>query len=347
MRSYIKFLFAAVLVPAIGCAPAVRLDVLKPAEVFVPPHIETVAFVDRSKAATKGQKALGILEGALTGEAIGADNAGRREAARGLVETLQGSPRFNVVQGANQKTDSNLFDKELRWPVAKRICKELGCQAIVALEAFDSDSFVDMSQEKYTETVDGREVKRVRHVAVRETSVVVAWRLYDTTERIVLDDRRDYKERDSWRGTGPNPDAARADLPGQIPTIEDVAFRSGKAYGKRIAPVYITVTRNYYKGKDQRMKDAVAYIRGQNWEEALELWRAVYRSAPDDKTKGQAAFNIALYWEVRGDLPKALSKAKEAQKLFPNGKTSGYVHTLDKRRQDQARLRKQMSGAPE
>ena len=347
MRSIFKFVVAVVLVPVVGCAPAVRLDVLKPAEVFVPPHIETLAFVDRSKATSRGQKALGILEGALTGEAIGADNAGRREAGRGVVETLQGSPRFNVVQGSSLPADSNLFDKELRWPVAKRICKQLGCQGIVALEAFDSDSFVEMSQEKYTETIDGREVKKLRHIAVRETSVVVAWRLYDTVERIVIDDRRDYKERDSWKGIGPNPDAARADLPGQIPTIEDVARRSGKSYGKRIAPVYITVTRHYYKGKDQRMKDAVAYIKGQNWDSAVELWRAVYRSAPDDKTKGQAAMNIALFWEVKGDLPKALSKAKEAQKLFPNGKTSGYVHTLDKRRQDQARLRKQMSGAPE
>ena len=64
-----------------GCSAKLDLEVLAPAQVSVPGHIQTIAFVDRSRSKNVGQGLLGALEGALSGEAIGADSEGREAAA--------------------------------------------------------------------------------------------------------------------------------------------------------------------------------------------------------------------------------------------------------------------------
>jgi hypothetical protein len=263
-----------------------------------------------------------------------------------LVEVLENSPRFNVVSAANIHSESNLFDKELRWPVARKICATLGCEGIVALEAFDSDSFVEITHEKYTDTVDGKQVSKVRHIAQRETTVHVAWRLYDTIDRVVVDDKRDHKERNSWRKTGPTPDAARAALPSQVHTIENVAYGSGKKYGARIAPIYISVSRTYYGGnKSDRLKSAKSYVKVGEWEEARKIWQEIVDTETDGPLKAMALHNIAVYHEVHGELKKALVVIGKAQKVSPMSGIFSYQQTLDRRRQDQKKLNKQMKGA--
>ena len=63
-------------------------------------------------------------------------------------------------------------------------------------------------------------------------------------------------------------DDAIADLPSQIDTVVDVGTRAGREFGVRIAPIYITVRRAYYGGKDARLKTAATHVRALDWQGA-------------------------------------------------------------------------------
>ena len=80
-----------------ACAPKVAIQVLEPSHITAPSHIQTVAFVDRSRVDGAGEMVLGAIEGLLTGEAIGADNSGRDEAEKGFREVFGETPRFDLV----------------------------------------------------------------------------------------------------------------------------------------------------------------------------------------------------------------------------------------------------------
>lgn len=337
---FYRSLFAVPLLALVACAPKVSVEVLRPADVALPATIRTLAVVDRSAPKGVGEGVLGTLEGALTGEGILEDREGASEAMEGLVGVLSQSPRFEVVRinATNAQVESSVWDREMTWSTAKRLARNVNADAIVALEAFDSDSRVDSRVD--TETTNGTTTQT--HVASRETRVLAAWRVYDVEQERILDDVRDRAYTDTWEETG----ATRAEAVGKLPTraftVLDIGRDAGNAYGIRISPTYLWVSRAYYGGGSPRLKEAKHHVKAQDWEGAAQLWREAAKNA-DPKVRGRAEFNLALSMEVGGDLQGALEMAKKAAIDLHNGRARGYVSTLQYRLRDAERLEDQMA----
>ena len=129
-----------------------------------------------------------------------------------------------------------------------------------------------------------------------------------------------------------------------IPGLERelLAAKAGDSYGKRIAPVWVNVSRAYYntaKGADKEaMEQAHRLTQAGKWEEAAEIWHDLLSSARDSKTKGKAAHNLALALERNGNLKEAEDWASKAYTQYGNKTSQAYVYTLQQRISDQERL---------
>jgi hypothetical protein len=329
-----------------ACAPKVRMQVLVPADVFVPTHIQTVAVIDRSKPAGAGEAILGILEGALTGEEIGADTEGRRAAIQGVTHVLEGSPRFHVLTPAldREGSDTSLFDERMHWKTARRICKRIGCEGIVALEAFDSDSSVSIEVGTETRTVNGVD-KEVRVVtAERDTHITSAWRLYDVHNKTIVDDRRDHAHRETHEAEAPSEPAAREKLPAQTPAVTQAATQSGITYGQRIAPTYTTVTRALFAAGHADLRRGARFAKSEQWKKARAVWRELAKEGQAPKIRAKALHNIAVALEREGKLSNALAKARAAEELGGKARMRRYVQALMRRVDDKERVKRQMAG---
>lgn len=113
-----------------------------------------------------------------------------------------------------------------------------------------------------------------------------------------------------------------------------------------LLPHWNEVTRFYYDGGNVEMRDAGVCLRENDWEGAYDLWKMSY-----EKKKGQqkmkAAFNIALYYEMKDDLEKADEWMENARKLVKPGSSdaqliSFYSAELGKRAGKLSKLRIQM-----
>jgi hypothetical protein len=328
-----------------ACNPSLQLQVLEPSIVTSPPDIHTLAVVDRSRAKNVGQSILGSLEALVTGEDIGADNMGRAQAMTAVVTGLRNSPRFQAVEPfvPRKELESSLFDTEMSWSTARRICKEAGCQGIVSLEAFDSDSSIDVQRKQEKTTDDnGNEVVRTVFEAQRQTRVVTGWRYYDVLEKQIIDDVRSWDRAYTWTERGPSRDRALELLPRQGDAVAYVGGLAGADYARRIAPTYRWVTRSYYGRGDDTLKLAKNHVKAVDWAGAAQLWEGLHSDSPDPKIRGKAAFNLALSAEVEGDLRNAASWATEAAVLLANGKSRNYRALLERRLREQERLEAQM-----
>ncbi len=339
----------ALLGTAVGCGPAITLRVLEPAAVTVPPHVDTLAVIDRSRPSDAGEGVLGVLEGVVSGEAIGVDTEGRHSALEGLGAGLGNSPRFRVVRTITNRGEvkSSLFDTDIPWEAAELLCADLGCNGIVALEAFDSDSRVEheVETEEY-EDEEGKKRTRKVHVVRRFTHVLAAWRVYDLVQRRVVDEARDHSTRRSWRGDGDTEAEAMGELPSQYHTVREVAFESGEHYAARIAPTWVRVRRPYFVTGHDGLRDAKPYVMADDWLAAEQLWHEV-REYGDPKARAKAAFNLALACEVDGRLARAVEWASEAVVDLPKPRVRRYLSLLKRRLAEQELLQEQMSGAPE
>jgi hypothetical protein len=329
-----------------SCTSATQLSVLQPAEMTLPDHIEIIAAVDRSKPA-KGFNT--VAEGILTGEGLGQDRAGRRRAIDGLTSSLTRTPRFQVKNTGLELEGSKAGDRfppPLDWGEVSALCEQYGAHALLAIEQYDTDNFISTTaQQEKRKDKDGKETIRTYFDARMNVIVKIGWRLYDPERKIIIDEFLGVEEINS-NARGDTDEAARRNLPSQSAASQDVSYIAGQHYGMRIAPVWITVSREFYptaKGAaKEKMQQAARYADAGQWEEAARIWNALVSNPPDAKTAGRAAHNLAVAGERLGKLDLALEWAERAYLDFGNKRDQEYIHVLRMRINDERKVESQL-----
>ncbi len=341
---------ASIALVASACMPKTSMRVLEPASVDVDPDIQVIGVIDRSRASNAGQTVLGVLEGIVTGETLGADTQGREAAIEAALRVLEESPRFEVARPQiGEAAEGGLFDRELDFRTVKRICRRAGCDALLALEAFDSDSALQIDGITVTSLTNIDQLKRqiadldIDDVSAQsETTVMASWRLYDADEDVVVDEMRDRTRTYRWQESGSLVDVRRA-MPMAGASVAQAGTGIGGDYAARIAPSWQWLTRRYYGGGSPELRSAKRYVKAGDWDGAMRVWEGLL-SNPSPRVRGKAEFNLALAHEVQGNFSEALTHARAAAVSLHNGKARGYVFTLEQRQRDDARLAHQMSG---
>lgn len=165
-----------------------------------------------------------------------------------------------------------------------------------------------------------------------------------------------------WETSGSNLTQTTNRLISHKELLTQASEFAGSIPVKKLLPHWKTGHRYLFAGGSAPMRDAVIYIRENNWPDAIRQWRKLYEQKKGKK-KMQAAHNIAIGYEMQDSIPEALEWAQKAQKLaFRLDKveekktrqgvdaekaphyalTSFYVAELEKRKSDLPLLNMQM-----
>lgn len=327
-----------------SCATSgLNLEVLQAADILVADDIKTLALVNRYRPAKK-KKVLNVLEGLVTGEGIGQDRRAADEALTGLTDALAGSPRFSITRPNVELEGSGLgtFPEPLSPEFVKEITAENGAQALVTIEAFDSDMNTSCTSRTETIKEDGVERQVTVFEAARSVDVTVGWRFYDGVTGELIDEFR-MGDNVCFNADGATEREAIRSLPNDEYVVREIGRVTGLHYSQRISPTWVTVHRRYYtKGSDNLRAGAIQMENGRI--EKAEGWWKKDENHPEDKVQGRIAFNKALAAEMRGDLETAIDLAIEADRLGVR-KGRGYAAELRYRIDEAVRLDAQMRGA--
>lgn len=323
---------------------SVSMQVLKPAPISVPRHIQKVAVVNRSRASEEN-KTMNMFEGIITGEGIYADREGAEECLAGLRQTLTRTDRFTVAQPAGldlRGTGTGMMATPLSWEQVEKICKDNSVDAIIALESFDSDSRVTMSAAPVqTRDPKGNPITVTEHRAAMRMDVKTAWRIYDPQNKSIVDEFKSLDDM-GFNANGPTPEAARLALPIKRDAVKKTGYFAGQQYGNRISPSWVSVSRAYYTKYNDNFKLAAKKVRYKDWDGAAEIWKKEALGA-DKQAAGMACYNMAVAAEVQGNLDAAVEWANKAYKDFENFKALSYKQTLEQRIYDVKRLEQQLN----
>ncbi|GHT35484.1 hypothetical protein AGMMS49574_24960 [Bacteroidia bacterium] len=140
-----------------------------------------------------------------------------------------------------------------------------------------------------------------------------------------------------------------------LPTPDDALRIAAKYIGMKISSAFVPhwneETRWYFTSVGSRWKKASAYAGAEKWESASESWQSLYENASGWIEKAKSASNLALYYEMSGDLKKARDLASESYELFLKNKgeenaytliQKQYMLTLEKRLQNDRKLNLQI-----
>ncbi len=349
MKQSAYLLFFSLLLLSQACTKSVAIRILQPAEMMVPEHIQTIVTIDRSKPSSGF---LTFVEGLISGERINQDRRGRKEALTGLSHALTRTPRFQVKHSdltlEGSKGGINMT-YPLDWAQVQSICNQYGADALISIEAYDSDAIITTNS--YTVTrkdENGNQYKEVRYRAEADINIRIGWRFYDPKRKIILDEFT-VQTGESYSATGNTAEQAQNNLPDLAYKAFDLSRIAGEKYGMRIAPVWITVRRSFYtNGKKpfkEQMQKAARMAERDQWEAASQIWQQLVKNA-DDKTAGRAAYNLAVAAERLGYLQTALKWAEKAYLDFNFNPASQYIQDLKVRINDARLLEYQMHQKP-
>jgi len=147
----------------------------------------------------------------------------------------------------------------------------------------------------------------------RKLSANLSCKLTDvrTGEILVADEFRSMKRSEV---SAPTAVKARAKILSESALANAALNDCSKRLVKALAPHQVWRKREIEKGDGNRMKTALQYAEKGMWEDAFGIWQGVRKNTPDKEEKNyvHSTANLALYYEVQGDLEKAKELYKES-----------------------------------
>jgi len=329
----ITILIASLLLLS-GCgASRISFDIPVPAVQTVPDDIKSIAIVNRSLPSNKD---MNMLEGVLTGEGLDQDSLPMQFVLRGLDESLRGSAMFRVVKIPEVLVGSGvgtLLPEALPWETVESLCEKYNTDALIALEAYDSDFIITgASASNNLLNIEARGV----------VTVNCGFRMYHPASRIILDEYM-YRHQMNWGGGGFSVVAAADALINRKRAIERASLEAGSLYSSRLIPGWIYISRDYFKrGKgNYDLAEGARMMQLNDWDRAIAALERALQSNKR-KVRGRAAHNLAIINEILGDLYQAKEWTTVAWGQNRIRKSRHYGYILTRRIQERELINYQM-----
>lgn len=319
----------------------VRLTLVRPADLMIQENIRSIAIIDRTvQEETKKNK----IEQVVTGEAFHQDEQAVRQIAEGFIEACSGTKRFETVRTLERfmaDGTKTTFPTPLDWNLVSELCTKYNTNALLSIEIFDTDFLLTNNPVKIdTQTEDGKVNTRVEFRANGVAVINLGIRLYDPENRLIIDEFQT-SHRLNFDAQATTLQAALNQLLDKTEAINKVSFDAGFIYGERITPTYYEVTRYFFDKPKKVLGTGVRYSEVADWNNAIKAWTKVVENG-DDKDAGRAAYNIAVAWEVLGDLEKAKEWAAKSHTEFAEKDADEYYRILSNRIREDIRASGQM-----
>lgn len=337
----LSILWFLIFFPGFGSG-RITFKVLESALVSLPDHIQTVAIIDRSLPQDTDAS---IIEGILTGEGMNQDKLASQMALDGLTSILQNSAQFRTIRTNEVMKRPGIdghFPDPLAWEIIEAFCQEYDVDAILVLEGFDSDFIITHGTAAKKTSDDELFSLGFTFYARGLATVNLSFRLYDPAQKAIIDQYY-FDHTMTWDAGGGSINAAIGALMTKDAAIRDASYDAGMAYGQRITPSWFYITREYYKRSkgDPDLAEGARMMEANDWDRAIEAL-ALAAESGKRKTKGRAAHNLAVVYEILGDLETAKEWATVAWGKYKNRGSKDYGYILTRRINDQKILEQQL-----
>lgn len=326
---YFKFLFAACIALTFSnCKTSnLRFKLFNPPIVRLPDNVKQMAIVNRTIVdSTKKNK--DIIEMVISGEAFLGDKLGAEDCIFSFQRYMNNYGPVAAVIPDKHRLYGNIggFNTDpLEWKTVNKICRETNSSVLMSLEKFDTNSDATIAGitngvNVVNNVLNGNGAQGSKDIRY---AVAYGWVLYDTLTRTILYYNDDIVH-EIARGL-----PILAPLPTEA--VKNTAAFIGEREASKFNSTFYWVHREYYK-KGKSTDFTIAYRKAvvNDWDGAIMIWQECAKSRKA-KTASRACYNIAIAYEVKGDVKEALRWAQKSYEINGASMAREYVYTLQNR----------------
>lgn len=251
---------------------------------------------------------------------------------KALGELLFESDRYDVVIPVDRNIYRSLSyaqtNEPLSWEYVESVCNEFQTDALIVLENLAMKTSTKYNTK--TEFGDAFEFEKTYYASVTYFSRA-HWRIYYPAKKQIIVDYKSTQDTLFWEDYQYKLITVFNNLPSIKKAAIETGINAAINFSDLIAPRWVEVSRYYYIVGDTAIDNSIKLAADGNWEEALNNW-LLYEDKGGSSDRSKILLNIALAYEMTGDIDKAIEKVRKSQNLYYREVTNFYLNQLYKRK---------------
>lgn len=286
------------------------LDILRPAEVTFAPDVKNVLIVNN--ATIQPYNVGHTTAGYETSESVRFDSAALFCNA-GLRESLEAKEFFTTVNMAqtNQNHSDNFYKiATLSKENVKLLCDLYQTDAVISLDHIQTEDEISRFYSDFGSVMSALDVK-----------VTSTWSIHYPNNK--ASSFKQFVDEFSWENK------ELGELPARPDALVDACILTGSNVADRLIPRWEKQDRYFYTPKNLLMQQAMDSVVRRSWHGAINLWKQAADQSNNQSLKYKAANNIAIAYEILGDIDKAIEYCELAVHTYPNIISFGVAENND------------------
>jgi tetratricopeptide (TPR) repeat protein len=256
---------------------------------------------------------------------------------KALGDLLYESGRFDIVIPENRLINAGgsfSLAAEMTMPEVKEMCETFSTDAVLSLDFFKTRVITDFEKLASFDP----ETNSFFDAAHAEMKVnyEAMFRLYDpVSEKVIY--RQFFRDTLFWDET----DLSISSLFTHFTPVKQALTEAGITIALdlsgEISPIWRTEKRKYYVKGDDVFKQTNPMVDSSYWEKAIPLWKSAADNTKSKSAKSKAEFNVALGYEMLGDVESSIEWALKSFETMYRTLTYEYLEILKYRRAETKR----------
>jgi hypothetical protein len=328
------FLSLCLLFSACASRLYTTIDVLRPAQIAFPSDVTDILIVNNSIPQPHSLDHTEMRGDKVDFVSVNTDSLAIFCIAA-LYEDLLQNGFFNNIDfelnSINADTDFYQIPSVRQKDVAGLLAK-YGADLLIALDRI-------RVRDKITDAFD--EFEQI-YISTLEAVYETNWSICDNSGRQHL--KVNFSDTIYWDGYANSLKNARAKLPDRESALIDGALYTGQRTVNRFTPYWEKEDRYFFNPSNKRMREAMDAVRSRKWESAIEIWKKNLEPGESKRLQAFAANNIAIAYEILGDIDEAIEYATVSFDHFAaiydveNAMALQYYLTLLRQRKNEFKL---------
>jgi hypothetical protein len=342
LRFTIKYIVLLFIIfnGAMGFAQkSITIEIPEPAQKELPNRIQSLLIVSRSVDDKYTDIPVDTLQNEFYKKNFSVDTLYFDKAAvdsclMATGDLLFESGRYDIVIPEDRFLafeENAFFSKEMDWTEVKTLCEQYNTDALLSLDMFKTQIKTEYSKESYFDPVrDGF------YTAAQAQMVIIydaLFRVYDPLEEKVLV-REFFKDTLVWEDAAYN----TSDLFKNFTPVKLALSEAGVAvaldFSEKISTVWRREKRPIFIKGDKKLKLAGDLIDSGDFNQATAVWEELVESSKSKATRSKAQFNLAIAYEIQGDIDQSVKWALDSYNTMYRPITYRYLELLKQRKKE-------------
>jgi len=335
----ITSLFFALIIFSCATTKTLIIEIPKPAANNLPENIQSLSIVNRTVDEKYNDYNIDSLQNIFYRSQFKLDTVIYDLQAvdtmlKALGELLFESGRYDFVIPASRFLkfrEGASLNYVMPWDEVKDLCERFDTDAVLSIDHYKTQVKTNISQGNFFNIITGGYTYAI--LAQIQVNYEVLIRVYDPiNEKIIFNEF----QRDSlfWEDVG----VSTRDLFNRLTSVKQALIETSIAVALDISDKISTnwheEQRNIFvKGKSEFVQHGNLALEGE-WLQAVAYWEKISKSSKSKTLKSKAEFNVAVGYEILGDLDQAISWALKSYNTMFRPLTYEYLEKLQKRKNE-------------